>query len=197
MASPTMSDFDADEFLTSVYPGVGVGGLTSTSTFDDLFPPSTAGVGIALSPTAAPQLPPPSSTTSLGTVGVGTLPPRRTTVSTRTLSAGKQPRRRFAGKWLPCWTFSPNIPIIATSRSSTCVRTCFLRANLPRAFLATLITSWLSRIPGINWACATWPCRRFPTSGRRCWTPFATRRRDPLVIWCWIYIRLVATIKGS
>ena len=50
---------------------------------------------------------------------------------------------------------SPNIPIIKTSRSFTCVKTCFPWANMPKAFPAMLITSWLSRTRGINWESAT------------------------------------------
>ena len=72
---------------------------------------------------------------------------------------------------------------IFTKHSSTCVRTCFLRANLPRASPETPITSWPSRIPGISWACGTRHCRRFPSIGRRCWTCFVARRLDPLATW--------------
>ena len=106
MDSLTMSDFDADEFLTAIYPDVGVGGLTSTSTFDDLYPPSTSGVGQAatasMSRPPPPSPPPPTPTphapiTRLGAVGVGTRP----SVTSRTVSAGKQPRQRVAGKRLP------------------------------------------------------------------------------------------------
>ena len=48
------------------------------------------------------------------------------------------------------WIYSPNIPIIKTSRSSTCVKACFPWANIPKAFPAMSITTWPSRTRGIN-----------------------------------------------
>ena len=43
------------------------------------------------------------------------------------------------------WISSPNIRIIETSRSCICVKTCFRRGNMPRAFPETRITSWPSK----------------------------------------------------
>ena len=90
MASPTMSDFDVDEFLTNVYPNVGVGGATGS--LSDLLT-SPVGVGSA---------PPPMTVTplrSVGAVGVGTTRPPL--CAPPTLSAGKQPRRHVAYKRMP------------------------------------------------------------------------------------------------
>ena len=97
--APSMSDFDPDAFLNSIYPNLGVGGMTMTDSMDDLFAPSTSGVGVAASPSPPPPPPPPLRTvptTRLAAVGVGS-------VSTRTVSStgGKQPRRPTAGKRLP------------------------------------------------------------------------------------------------
>ena len=49
MSSPEMSDFDPDAFLNTLYPNLGVGGMTMTDPMDELFPPSTSGVGVAAS----------------------------------------------------------------------------------------------------------------------------------------------------
>ena len=101
-----MSDFDPDQFLNSLYPNLGVGGMTMVDPFDELFPPSTSGVGVAASspapssparsmssPSPSPPPPPPSST--LSAVGVGSVTSRTMTVG------GKRPRSAVAGKRLP------------------------------------------------------------------------------------------------
>ena len=46
-----------------------------------------------------------------------------------------------------CWISLPNTHIIKTSRSSTCVRICFLTENSPRPSHAMPITWWLSKTP--------------------------------------------------
>ena len=89
-----MSDFDPDAFLNTLYPNLGVGGMTMTDPMDDLFPPSTSGVGVAASPSPPP--PPPT----ISAVGVGS-------VTSRTMSTtggGKRPRPTTAGKRLPGMT---------------------------------------------------------------------------------------------
>ena len=92
-------DFDADTFFASLYPSVGVGGVSpSTAAFDALYPPSTSsGVGHAASPPFVPAVTPPSPSppprtsspvppvTRLAAVGVGGLP----------ISLGKVPRQTF------------------------------------------------------------------------------------------------------
>ena len=123
MSSPDMSDFDTDALLNSIYgmDTVGVGGMTMTDPMDDLFAPSTSGVGVAspapslatpsppppppaaaaatpLPPLLPPPPPPPPRppSTQLSAVGVGSVTSR--TIST---SAGKRPRPTTAGKRLP------------------------------------------------------------------------------------------------
>ena len=105
-----MSDFDTDALLNAIYgmDTVGVGGMTMTDPMDDLFAPSTSGVGVASSapalatPSPSPSPPPPPPppprppATQLSTVGVGSVTSR--TVSTM---AGKRPRPTTAGKRLP------------------------------------------------------------------------------------------------
>ena len=110
-----MSDFDTDALLNAIYgmDTVGVGGMTMTDPMDDLFAPSTSGVGVASSapalatpsPSPPPPPPPPPHATQLSTVGVGSVTSR--TVSTtggkrpRSTVAGKRPRPTTAGKRLP------------------------------------------------------------------------------------------------
>ena len=101
-------DFDADTFFASLYPSVGVGGVSpSTAAFDALYPPSTSsGVGHAASPPFVPAATPPSPSpsspqapsprtsspvppvTRLAAVGVGGLP----------ISLGKVPRQTFGDR---------------------------------------------------------------------------------------------------
>ena len=64
-----------------------------------------------------------------------------------------------------------------TSQSFTCAKTCFLWANMPKAFPAMPITSWRSRARRINWGYAMSSFSRFITPPRAL-----------MGIWCWICI---------
>ena len=70
------------------------------------------------------------------------------------------------------WNYSPNIPIIKTSRSFTCAKTCFPWVNMPKVFPAMPITSRPSRTRGINWGDATSSLNRFPLLGKTVWKTF-------------------------
>ena len=67
--------------------------------------------------------------------------------------------------------------------------TCFPWANMPKAFPAMLITSWLSRTRGINWESAMCCFNRFLPRGKTVWTPFTRPPPDLMGIWCWICTR--------
>ena len=93
-SSPTYTDFDIDDFLTSFDAGVGVGGATGT--LADLVTASPAGVGRLSTPS------PPRSSTPISPLRRPPPPPSMTGpgVGTRPTVGGKQPRSR-AGKRLP------------------------------------------------------------------------------------------------
>jgi len=60
-------------------------------------------------------------------------------------------------------------------------------ANMPKAFPAVLITSWLSKTRGINWVCATCCFNRFLPLGKTVWRPFITPPLVLMGVWSWIY----------
>ena len=88
-----------------------------------------------------------------------------------------------------CWICSPKIPIIATSPSCIWRKIYSRLANSPRPSIATRITLWPSRTPGIKRAYGPFYCKPFPTDGVKSCAYLNASRPVPLAIWCWMCIR--------